>query len=169
MLRRFGEPPLGRLLVPHLAVAKHDDPHQGPLALRVAGMRLVQATISFHCSLIIQLFLFENCDLGQLVRCQLQAQLRPAGLVVNREGLAFYGKALDERGLTYVPSHANFLLVKTGDGDRVFKNMLKQGVIVRAMSGYKLPDWVRISMGTPAENQRCLEVLDSVLATAAES
>ena len=88
---------------------------------------------------------------------------------VNREGLAFYGKALDERGLTYVPSHAKFLLIKTGDGDGVFKNMLKQGVIVRAMSGYKLPDWVRISMGTPAENQRCLEVLDSVLATAAES
>ena len=70
-----------------------------------------------------------------------------------------------ERGLEFVPSHANFLLVKTGDGDRVFREMLKQGVIVRAMSGYKLPDWIRISIGTQAENQRCLEVLDSVLTT----
>ena len=40
--------------------------------------------------------------------------------------------------------------------------MLKQGVIVRAMSGYQLPDWIRISIGTAAQNGRCLEVLDAV-------
>jgi len=88
-------------------------------------------------------------------------------LQVNRVGMEFYEKAFRERGLEFVPSHANFVLVKTGEGDRVFKDMLKQGVIVRAMSGYKLPDWVRISIGTQAQNERCLEVLDSVLAAAA--
>ncbi|MES2921625.1 MAG: histidinol-phosphate transaminase [Verrucomicrobiota bacterium] len=86
---------------------------------------------------------------------------------VNRVGMAFYEKALAGRGLEYVPSYANFLLIKTGDGDRVFREMLKQGVIVRAMSSYKLPDWVRISIGTEVQNLRCLEVLDSVLATTA--
>src|SRR6478752_3810333 len=86
---------------------------------------------------------------------------------VNRDGIAFYEKALAERGLEYVPSYANFLLIKTGDGDRVFRDMLKQGVIVRAMSSYKLPEWVRISIGTEEQNRRCLEVLDSVLATVA--
>jgi histidinol-phosphate aminotransferase len=45
--------------------------------------------------------------------------------------------------------------------------MLKQGVIVRAMSGYKLPDRVRISIGTQAQNLRCIEVLDDVLAARA--
>ena len=84
---------------------------------------------------------------------------------VNREGLAFYEKAFADRSLKYVPSVANFILVEVGDGDFVFKEMLKQGVIIRAMRGYKLPSWVRISVGTPAENQRALEVLDSVLAT----
>jgi histidinol-phosphate aminotransferase len=83
---------------------------------------------------------------------------------VNREGLAFYEAAFKERGLEFVPSFANFILVKVGDGDHVFKSMLRQGVIVRAMRGYKLPDWVRISVGTAAENARCLEVLDNVLA-----
>lgn len=87
-------------------------------------------------------------------------------LKVNREGMAFYEKAFNERGLEFVQSHANFVLVKTGEGDRVFKDMLKQGVIVRAMSGYKLPEWVRISIGTAAQNERCLEVLDSVLSLA---
>ena len=84
--------------------------------------------------------------------------------MLNREGLAFYERAFAERGLEYLPSHANFILVKTGAGDEVFRGMLRQGVIVRAMSGYKLPEWVRISIGTPAQNQRCIEVLDAVLA-----
>lgn len=85
---------------------------------------------------------------------------------VNREGLAFYEKAFQERGLEYVPSVANFILVKVGDGDAVFREMLQRGVIVRAMRGYKLPEWVRISVGTGPENARCIEVLDEVLAGA---
>lgn len=85
---------------------------------------------------------------------------------ITKVGLAFYEQAFRERGLRFVPSVANFILVEVGDGDRVFRDMLKQGVIVRAMRGYKLPEWVRISIGTPAQNQRCLEVLDSVLSTA---
>jgi len=82
---------------------------------------------------------------------------------INRQGLAFYEAAFKQRGLEFVPSVANFILVRVQNGDQVFKDMLKKGVIIRAMSGYKLPDWVRISIGTPAENQRALEVLDEVL------
>ena len=59
---------------------------------------------------------------------------------------------------------ANFVLVEVGDGDAIFQKMLKEGVIVRAMRGYKLPGWVRISVGTEAQNRRCLEVLDRALA-----
>jgi histidinol-phosphate aminotransferase len=81
---------------------------------------------------------------------------------VNREGMAFYENAFRERGLEYVPSHANFLLVKTGNGDQLFRDMLKQGVIVRAMSSYKLPEWIRISIGTAAQNARVMEVFDSL-------
>lgn len=86
---------------------------------------------------------------------------------INSEGMAFYEAALKMRGLEYVPSFANFLLIKVGDGDSVFRDMLKQGVIIRAMSSYKLPDWVRISIGTRAQNERSIEVLDSVLAAEA--
>ncbi len=82
----------------------------------------------------------------------------------NREGMRLLESAFDQRGLEYVKSSANFILVKVGNGDQVFKDMLKQGVIVRAMSSYKLPDWIRISIGTPTQNRRVLEVLDTVLA-----
>ena len=81
----------------------------------------------------------------------------------NRTGLAFYEQAFAARGLEYVPSAANFVLVKVGDGDDLFAKMLRKGVIVRAMSGYKLPEWVRISIGTMPENERCIEVLDEVM------
>lgn len=86
-------------------------------------------------------------------------------LDTNNAGLRFYEKAFAERGLEYVPSVANFILVEVGDGDALFQNMLEKGVIVRAMRGYKLPEWVRISIGTQQENERCLEVLDEVLPT----
>lgn len=82
----------------------------------------------------------------------------------NETGLAYYHEEFAKRGLRYVPSVANFVLVEVGDGDRVFGEMLKQGVIVRAMRSYKLPGWVRISVGTPEQNRRCLVVLDEILA-----
>ena len=49
--------------------------------------------------------------------------------------------------------------MRVGDGQRVFNEMQKLGVIVRPMGGYQLPEWVRISIGTPKENKRCLEAL----------
>lgn len=82
---------------------------------------------------------------------------------MNHLGLKFYHQAFEEMELEYVPSYANFVLVKVGDGDAVFHAMLKQGVIVRAMAGYKLPEWVRISVGTPSENERCIATLKDVL------
>ena len=85
----------------------------------------------------------------------------------NREGLRFYEKAFTGRGVEFVPSHANFVLVRVGDGDRFFADMLRKGVIVRAMRGYKLPEWIRISIGTAAENQRCIEVFDEAMAATA--
>jgi hypothetical protein len=82
---------------------------------------------------------------------------------VNAEGLDYFQKAFRDRGMEYVPSFANFVLVKVGDGDDLFRKMLKRGIILRAMSSYKLPEWVRISVGTMPQNIRCMEVLDDIL------
>jgi len=81
----------------------------------------------------------------------------------NAQGLKFWEQALKNLGLPYVPSAANFILVKTGAGERVFQELQKQGVIVRPMGGYQLPEFVRISIGTPAENERCLAALKKAL------
>ena len=82
---------------------------------------------------------------------------------VNSRGLKLYARTFRKLGLEFVPSQANFILVRVGDGQRVFGELQKLGVIVRPMGGYQLPEWVRISIGTPKENKRCLEALKTVL------
>jgi histidinol-phosphate aminotransferase len=72
-------------------------------------------------------------------------------------------KACRELKLEFVPSYANFILVRVGDGQKVFNAMQKLGVITRPMGGYQLPEWIRISVGTPQENARCLEALQRSL------
>jgi histidinol-phosphate aminotransferase len=82
----------------------------------------------------------------------------------NFNGLSFLAQGLHQLKLKYVTSAANFLLVKVGNGQRVFEELQRRGVIVRPMGGYQLPEFIRISVGTPAENARCLAALQQVLA-----
>jgi histidinol-phosphate aminotransferase len=82
---------------------------------------------------------------------------------INSRGLKLYARTFRKLGLEFIPSQANFILVRVGDGQRVFVELQKLGVIVRPMGGYQLPEWIRISIGTPKENARCLEALKTVL------
>ncbi len=82
----------------------------------------------------------------------------------NAAGLSQLGAALDQRGLEIVPSVANFLLVKVGDGAWVFAELQKRGVIVRPMRPYGMPEWLRVTVGTPVQNERFLAALDEVRA-----
>jgi histidinol-phosphate aminotransferase len=83
----------------------------------------------------------------------------------NFGGLQFFEKAFCGLKLEFVPSSANFILVRVGDGKKVFEAMQKLGVITRPMGGYLLPEWIRISVGTPKENERALDALKKSLAT----
>jgi histidinol-phosphate aminotransferase len=82
----------------------------------------------------------------------------------NFAGLEFFAKGFRELHLEYVPSFANFILVRVGEGAKVFADMQKLGVITRPMGGYQLPEWLRFSIGTQAENQRTLAALKKTLA-----
>jgi len=82
---------------------------------------------------------------------------------ITLRGLKFFARAFKKLGLEFIPSSANFILVRVGEGQRVFGEMQTLGIIVRPMAGYQLPEWIRISIGTPKENDRCLEALKTVL------
>jgi histidinol-phosphate aminotransferase len=81
----------------------------------------------------------------------------------NFAGLEFFERVFRDLKLEYVPSFANFILIRVGEGQRVFEAMQQQGVITRPMGGYQLPEWIRISVGTPKENERGLNALKAVL------
>jgi len=87
----------------------------------------------------------------------------------NSRGLRAFARAFRKLHLEFIPSSANFILVRVGDGQRVFNELQKLGVIVRPMGGYQLPEWIRISIGTSKENKRCLEALQAALAKPSQS
>ena len=66
-------------------------------------------------------------------------------------------------GVEFVPSSANFILLRVGEGRRIFTELQAQGIIVRPVENYGLPEWLRISIGTPPENRRCLKALRKAL------
>jgi histidinol-phosphate aminotransferase len=83
--------------------------------------------------------------------------------LVFRE-LDFMYAALDELGIDYLKSQANFFLIQVHkNADEVFEDLLSQGVIVRSMTGYGYPDCIRVNVGLREENIRLLQALEKVL------
>lgn len=82
------------------------------------------------------------------------------------EGRTYLQEEFAEMKLPFVPSAGNFVLVKVGDGAAVFRELLQRRIIVRALKGYALPEWVRVSIGTMEQNRACIAALREVLAAA---
>lgn len=83
---------------------------------------------------------------------------------VTEEGRRFLSERCRALGLFVVPSVANFILVDVGKpGPAVADALLKGGVIVRPMGGYGFPTHLRITIGTEAENERCIAALQTIL------
>ncbi len=75
----------------------------------------------------------------------------------NRAGLAQLERGCRDLGLEFVPSVANFMLVRVGDGMRVFEALQRRGIIVRPVKSYGLPEWIRITVGSGEQNARLLK------------
>ena len=84
-------------------------------------------------------------------------------LGVNQQGVKYLQTEFARLGLSYVPSQANFILVRVGNGHEVFQRLLQQGVIVRPMVGYKFPEHVRVTVGSMAQNQKLIGALERLI------
>ena len=83
---------------------------------------------------------------------------------LNRAGMQQLQDACRQWGLSWLPSVGNFLCVDMGrSGQEVFLELLKRGVIARPVDNYGLPRFLRISIGSQAENARLIEALGAVL------
>lgn len=77
----------------------------------------------------------------------------------NRAGLAQLTSGCAQLGIETVPSEGNFMIARVGDGVAAFQAMQRNGVIVRPLRPYGMPEWVRITVGTAAQNERVLAEL----------
>ena len=82
---------------------------------------------------------------------------------INQEGKMYLYRELDDLGLPFVPTEANFILVNVGHASRVDEQLLKAGIIVRDMTPWNLPHHLRITISTPGNNRRLMEALKSIL------
>jgi len=83
---------------------------------------------------------------------------------IIHSGLDFLYGALKKMNLRYFPTQANFFLIDLErDADDIFRRMLQEGVIVRSMTSYGYPQYIRINVGLPEENEQFIEALKKVI------
>ncbi len=82
----------------------------------------------------------------------------------NEQGMAQLQQFLQTHQLDYIPSHGNFVCVGFGETTmQVNDELLKNGVIVRPVANYKMPNYLRVSIGTPKENQHFIDAVSKIL------
>jgi histidinol-phosphate aminotransferase len=86
-----------------------------------------------------------------------------ASRALNAQGMQVLTTGFKRLGLSWIPSYANFVSVKVPGAAEVFQHLLRQGVIVRPIAGYGMPEYLRVTVGTGAENARFLAALEAAL------
>jgi len=85
-------------------------------------------------------------------------------VALNHAGMKRLTEGLKRLGLEYIPSYGNFVAFRLKDAAGVYQRLLRQGVIVRPIASYGLPDHLRVTIGLESENARFLESLERALA-----
>lgn len=83
---------------------------------------------------------------------------------LNEQGKQFLQQSLDLLGLRYLPSMGNFLAINVArDGAGLYQQLLQEGVIVRPVANYAMPEYIRVTIGTADQNVRFIDTLKKCL------
>ena len=152
---------------PNLLVSRTFSKAYGLAALRV-GFGLAQPELTDLLNRVRQPFNTNAAAQAAAIVALDDVEFLKKSAENNAQGYKTLTQAFEEMGLEYIPSYGNFVLVKVGNdvdaGARVNLELLKKGIIVRPVKGYKLPEWLRISIGLPEENQAFIKALKEILA-----
>ncbi|OYO26415.1 histidinol-phosphate transaminase [Janthinobacterium sp. PC23-8] len=153
---------------PNLVVSRTLSKAYGLAGLRI-GFAIAQPALTDLMNRIRQPFNVNSMAQAAAIAALSDKQFLEKSARNNAAGYQQFTEAFAKLGLEYVPSHGNFVLVKVGDDDeagaRVNLALLKQGVIVRPVGSYGLPQWLRISIGLPQENAIFIAALTKALAS----
>jgi histidinol-phosphate aminotransferase len=147
---------------PNLVVSRTFSKAYGLAALRV-GFGVMDATVADLLNRVRQPF-----NVNAIAQAAALAALDDQRYVeqsreLNEAGLAQLVAGFTALGIPFVPSHGNFVLARVGDAAGINLALLKQGVIVRPVANYGLPEWLRVTVGLPHENTRFLTALANAM------
>ncbi len=151
---------------PNLMVSRSFSKAYGLAGLRI-GYGIAQPALTDLLNRIRQPFNVNSLAQAAAIAALQDEAFLLKGYELNRAGYAQLTKAFEQMKLAFIPSAGNFVLVKVGNDDqagaRVNQELLKRGVIVRPVTNYGLPQWLRISIGLPEENAAFLEAFSQIL------
>ncbi|HWS75877.1 MAG TPA: histidinol-phosphate transaminase [Quisquiliibacterium sp.] len=147
---------------PNLLVSRTFSKAYGLAGLRV-GFGLAQPELTDLLNRIRQPFNVNSMAQAAACAALFDDAFLQRSYELNAAGLHRLQSAFASMGLEYVPSFGNFVLVRVGDAAGVYERLLRAGVIVRPVAGYGLPQWLRVSVGLPEENEAFLAALSGAL------
>lgn len=151
---------------PNLLVSRTLSKAYGLAGLRV-GFGIAQPAITDLLNRIRQPFNVNTLAMAAAIAALNDQEFLAKSARNNTEGYRQMVQAFDALGLEYVQSYGNFVMVRVGNdeaaGARVNLALLKQGIIVRPVANYGLPQWLRVSIGLPQENAAFLDALKKAL------
>ncbi|MEF8717807.1 MAG: histidinol-phosphate transaminase [Candidatus Accumulibacter necessarius] len=148
--------------MPNLVITRTFSKIYGLAGLRI-GYALASADIADLMNRVRQPFNCNNLALAAAAAALDDHQFVAASYALNRAGMEQIVGGLKRLGCTHIPSHGNFVTFRVIDASLVNQSLLKQGVIVRPIAAYGMPDWLRVTIGTETENQRFLAALEASL------
>jgi histidinol-phosphate aminotransferase len=134
----------------------------GLAGLRV-GYGFMQPAVADLLNRVRQPFNVNSLALAAATAALGDAAFVAKSVKMNRSGMAVLERRLKRLGLETIPSCANFITFRLRRAGAVYEKLLRQGVIVRPIGGYGMPDHLRVTIGTPKENERFLAALESAL------
>ena len=148
---------------PNLIVSRTFSKAYGLAGLRV-GYGIMQAKVADMLNRVRQPFNVNALAQAAALAALADTEYVEESRALNDAGMREVEAGLVTLGIAYTPSHANFLLIRVGDGGRIYQRLLAQGIIVRPVANYGLPEHLRVTIGLPEENRRFLAALKAALA-----
>jgi len=147
---------------PNLVITRTFSKIHGLAGLRI-GYALTSASIADLMNRVRQPFNCNNLALAGAIAALDDHEFLAKSYAMNQAGMEQIIAGVQPLGVTHLPSYGNFLTIKVGDAAAINQKLLNQGVIVRPVAGYKMPEWLRVTIGTEAENTRFLEALRNAM------
>jgi histidinol-phosphate aminotransferase len=150
---------------PNLVISRTFSKAYGLAALRV-GYGLMHADVAAMLNRVRQPFNVNSLAQAAAIAALADQHYVADSHAQNRRGMEQLEAGFRKLGLDWIPSYGNFISVKIGDAAGINLALLRSGVIVRPVANYGMPEYLRVTIGTEAENTRFLEALQAALESA---